>query len=89
MLLFAVSAFRAIIEMLGYCLIGQGLLALLAGEQRHRNPIYQLFALITKPPRSLISAMLPKGTPPRTVALMTFIALLIVWFSLAIFRKFI
>ncbi|MCK6390114.1 MAG: hypothetical protein L6Q40_03695 [Azonexus sp.] len=89
MQLFVLSACRAIVEMLGYCLLGQGLLFFLAGEQRHRNPIYQLFALITKPPRTLVGAVLPKGTRPRTATVLTFVALLILWISLSILRKFI
>lgn len=63
MLVFMIGALRAIVEMLGLCLIGQGLLYLLAGERRQQNAIYRFFELLTRPPRQLALFLLPKGLP--------------------------
>ena len=52
MLLF-LSALRAVVELVGLCAIGQGVLYVLAGSHRADNVIYRLFALVTAPPRNL------------------------------------
>lgn len=88
MLLFLVSALRAVIEMLGMCLLGQGMLYILAGRGRGNNPIYQLFDLITRPPRKIVEFLLP-GASSRTSGIAYFAILLLLWVGLAFVRKFI
>ncbi len=88
MSLFLISALRAVIEMLLWCLIGQAALHVLAGERRASNPIYRLFDLITTPPRRLLAFMLPSATS-RTIGLVCFVVLLLLWIGLALVRKFI
>ena len=87
MLAFIISALRAIIEMLGLCLLGQGLLYLIAGQHRHKNPIYQFFALITRRPQQLAAHLLPRNTPPPLVATILLIVLFVIWIALAWLRK--
>lgn len=84
-----ISAVRAIVEMLGLCLIGQAVLYLLAGSGRQRNPVYQLFSLLTAPPRRLVAALLPSAAGQRTVGIICFVLLLILWLGLAFIRKFV
>lgn len=60
MLPFAIGALRAIVEMLGLCLLGMGAMALLAGAGRQGNPVYRLFELITRAPRQLVARLLPE-----------------------------
>jgi hypothetical protein len=86
--LFLVSALRAIVEMLGLCLLGQGMLHVLAGQNRSDNRIYQLFALITAPPRRMVAILLPRTTNPRLIGIITFVIVLILWLGLAFVRKF-
>lgn len=88
MLVFVIGALRAIIEMLGLCLIGQGFLHLLAGERRQQNAIYRFFDLVTRPPRQLTALLLPKGSSGSTVGLLAFILLFVLWVGLAWLRKF-
>lgn len=85
--LFAIAALRAIIEMLGLCLVGQGVLYLMAGAQRASNPVYALFDLISRPPRRLLAFFLPKSASAITVGLLTFVLLFVVWVGLALFRR--
>jgi len=87
--LFVIGALRAIVEMLLLCLVAQAILYLLAGQKRSENPIYRLFALITKPPRRLVSMLLPTWVGSMTVAAICFLFLLFLWLGLALMRKFI
>jgi hypothetical protein len=88
MLVFVIGALRAIIEMLGLCLIGQGVLHLLAGGGRQQNAIYRFFDLVTRRPRQITAMLLPKGSSGRLVGLFAFILLFILWIGLALLRKF-
>lgn len=89
MLLFLISALRAIVEMLGLCLVAQGVLYLLAGKRRAANPIYQLFSLITAPPRRLVAWLLPQRASATIIGIVCFALLLLFWLGLAVMRKFI
>ena len=86
---FLISALRATAEMLGLCLLGQGILYLIAGRNRGNNRIYQLFDLITRPPRQLVAKLTP-GTPsPLVIGVLAYIVLLLLWIGLAFARKFV
>lgn len=89
MTLFLIGALRAIIEMLGLCLLAQGILYIVAGQKRKSNSIYQLFALISKAPCQLVSKFLPVRTGEKTLAFVYFSTLLSLWLGLAIARKFV
>lgn len=86
---FLLSAVRAVIEMLGLCLIGQGILFVLAGRARETNPIYRLFALITAAPTGLVARVLPKPVGQGIIAGLTFVILLLLWLLLAFLRRFV
>lgn len=88
-LLFLLSAARAIIEMLGLCLLAQAAMYLLQGGQRGINPIYQLFSLLTAGPRKIVRMMLPAGSGEALIGVFCFFALLAIWLGLAVLRKFI
>jgi hypothetical protein len=86
---FLISSLRAIIEMLGLCLLGQGFLYVIAGRQRAGNRIYLLFDLITKAPRRIVATLLPRSASDLLVGTLTFAIVLIVWLGLAFVRKFV
>lgn len=88
MLLFVIGALRAVVEMLGLCLIGQGVLHLLAGQRRQQNAIYRFFDLLTAPPRQLAAMLLPARTSGGVVGVVAFGLLFILWIGLAWARKF-
>lgn len=88
-MLFFISALRAIVEMLGLCLIAQAMLYVLAGASREKNPIYQLFALITRAPRQLMAKLLPDRSGTVAVSVGCFILLFLIWIALAAIRKII
>ena len=87
MTVFVISVVRAVIEMLGLCLLGQGILFVVAGRSRGGNRIYQLFELLTKAPRKLLANVLPARTSPVTVGILSFLILLLAWIGLAFVRK--
>lgn len=86
---FLISATRAIIEMLGLCLLGQGMLYILAGQRRANNRIYQLFDLLTKAPRRVVAALLPRWSNECVIGIASFALLLLLWVGLAFVRKFV
>jgi len=89
MLLFAIAALRAIIEMLGLCLIGQGALFAIAGRNSEKNPIYAMFHLITEMPVRLFAHLLPAASASWLKNLFAFVMLFVLWIGLAILRKFV
>ncbi|MBL8428385.1 MAG: hypothetical protein JNJ95_00635 [Dechloromonas sp.] len=88
MTLFLISALRAVFEMLGLCLLGQGILYFIAGRQRAGNRIYQLFAIITTAPRRIAARLLPSSANDVHVGIFTFVIVLFLWLGLAFVRKF-
>lgn len=86
---FLISAARATVEMLGLCMLGQGILFVIAGRNRSSNRIYQLFDLITRPPRKVVAKLMPGVPSAVTVGVLTFVILLLLWVGLALARKFI
>lgn len=89
MIQFALSALRALVEMLALCLLAQGVLYLLAGRGRAGNPIYRFFVLLTDPPRQLVASLLPRRVGALTVGVITFVLLFVLWIGLALARKLI
>jgi len=85
--IFVISAVRSVIELLGLCLLGQGMLYVLAGRNRGSNRMYQLFDLLTKAPRKLLARVLPAETGPFVVGAFSFLILLLAWVGLAFVRK--
>jgi uncharacterized protein YggT (Ycf19 family) len=58
--LLILGVLRALAEVAMLFLLGQGLLALLAGSRRHDNTMYKLFLIITAPVLKIVR----KVTPP-------------------------
>jgi len=85
---FLIAALRAIVEMLGLSLLALGFLHVISGSRREGNPIYQLFALITRLPLRLVARLLPTGSPSWLVGMLCFMVLLTFWIGLALLRSF-
>lgn len=85
---FLVASLRAIIELLGLCLLGQGVLYVLAGMRREQNIIYRFFMVLTTPPCRLVRALAPPVIPDRLIPALSFGTLLFLWIGLAWLRKF-
>jgi uncharacterized protein YggT (Ycf19 family) len=85
--LFIVSALRAVVEVALLALIGQGALALLAGSRRQKNPVYQLFVLLTQPVLRLMRCLTPRTVIDRHLPLVAFFVLFWLWIFLAWLKR--
>jgi hypothetical protein len=77
---------KALTEIAGLALVGQGLLGLLAGASREKNFVYQLFAAVTAPVIRAARFVTPPFVPDRHLGLVAFFVLFWIWVAL-IFAK--
>jgi uncharacterized protein YggT (Ycf19 family) len=82
-----VTILRALVEVAGWFLLGQGVLYLLAGAQRDRNSVYRLFRLLTSPVVKLTRAITPRRVIDRHVPVVAFFILLWIWIGLALVKR--
>ena len=81
--LFIVSVLRALVEVALLALLGQGLLALLAGARRHDNFVYRLFLVITGPVMKVCRWVTPKIIIDKHLPFVAFFLLFWLWIVLA------
>jgi hypothetical protein len=84
--LVVVSVLRALVEVAGYFLLAQGLLYVLTGSRRERNPIYRLFKLLTGPVIRITRAITPKVVLDRHLPFVAFFLLFWIWIAMAIVK---
>lgn len=84
-----VSLVRVLIEVALLTLLGQGILALLAGSSRATNPVYQLFQVIVRPVVKAARAVTPKLIADRQLPFLTFFVLFWLWIFLAYVKRII
>ena len=82
-LLFAVVALRALIELVIWVMLGRALLSFLAGRRASDNTILGFFDVLLKPPRAAVSILLPGLRPLSRDSLLLGI-LVLVWLALAL-----
>lgn len=74
--LLLIKILKALAEIAGMFLLGQGVLYLLAGPKRETNFMYSLFQLLTRPIMRIARAITPRLVVDRHIP---FVALLIVF----------
>lgn len=84
---FIISALRAIVEVALLALLGQGLLALLAGARRGTNPIYRLFQIVTQPVLRAVRWIAPKVILDKHLPFVAFFVLFWLWVFLAYAKR--
>jgi hypothetical protein len=82
------SVLRALVEVALLALLGQGVVALLAGARRATNPIFQLFAIVTRPVIRMVRLVTPKPVLDRHVPFVAFFLLFWLWIFLAWAKRF-
>lgn len=85
--LFLVSALRALVEVALLALVGQGLLAILAGARRGTNPIYRLFQIITQPVIKAVRFVTPRLVVDKHLPFVAFFLLFWLWILLAYVKR--
>lgn len=79
-----VTILKALVEVVGLALIGQGIVALLAGPTREQNLVYRLFRVVTDPVMKLTRAITPRIVLDEHIGIATVLLLVSVWFVLLV-----
>jgi hypothetical protein len=86
--LLLLGVLRALVEVALLALLGQGLLALLAGARRDTNPIYMIFKIVTKPAIVAARWITPKLVIDKHIPFVAFFLLFWLWIFLAWAKQF-
>lgn len=81
---FLLKILKALVEVAGFALLGQGIVALFAGAKRDQNFVYVLFKIITSPATKLTRTICPRFIPDRHIPFYTFGLLFWGWVALII-----
>ncbi len=85
--LYLLSIARALVEVAGLALLGQGILALLAGKYRDQNVFYRLFKIVTGPVVRLVRRVTPRMIIDAHIPFVTFFILTWLWIGLAMVKR--
>ncbi len=85
--LLILGVLRALVEVAGLFLLGQGLLALLAGSRRHDNSMYKLFLIITGPVVKAMRRVTPRQIIDKHIPFIAFAVLFWLWIALAWLKR--
>lgn len=80
--LLLLSVLRALLQVALLFLLGQGILALLAGSRRDANPIYRLFVVVTRPVLRLVRKLAPPQVIDQHLPFVAFF--LLFWLLVAV-----
>lgn len=78
-MLLLLSALKLVFEIALMVLLGQGLLAVLAGEGRHKNFFYQLLKILSKPFVQFARWITPRQVADQHVGFVAFFLVAIAW----------
>jgi hypothetical protein len=87
--LFIVSSLKALVEIAGMALIGQGLIGVLAGKSRQDNFVYRIFLVITSPIFKIARAISPRFIADAHLGLASFFILLWLWVALVLAKGYV
>jgi len=87
--LLLLSIARALVEVAGYALIGQGVLALFAGKKRDDNFVYRLLAVVTAPVIRAVRLITPRFIIDRHLPFVAFFLLFWLWLGLAFAKRYV
>lgn len=83
-----ISTMRALTEVAMLTLLGQGLLAVLAGSRRATNPVYQLFQIVTRPVLHIARLITPRMILDKHLPFVAFFLLFWLWITLALLKRY-
>lgn len=85
--LMLVSIVRALVEVAGYALLGQGVLAVFAGKKRDDNFVYRLLVVVTAPIIRAVRFATPSFILDRHLPFVAFFLLFWLWLGLAFAKR--
>jgi hypothetical protein len=77
--LLLVTIAKALVELAGLFIVGQGFLYALAGEKRESNLFYQIFKIVTRPVYRVVRAITPRVVDDRHVPWVALMILFWLW----------
>jgi len=77
---------KALTEIAGVAMIGQGLLYVLAGGKREENPVYAIFKTLTSPVMKATRWITPRIVLDRHLWLVAVFLLIVLWLGLTIMK---
>ena len=77
-----VVVLKGLVEIVGYTLIGQGVLFIFAGASREKNLPYQLLSAVTRPIFKVVRVLTPRFVSDRQLGLVAFFLLFWIWVAL-------
>ena len=77
---------KALAEVAGLALLGQGILFLLAGTSREQNVFYRVIQTITAPIIRFTRMITPRFVPDRQIGLAAFFLVAGIWLALTIVK---
>jgi hypothetical protein len=86
--LYLISIVRALVEVAGLALLGQGLLAVLAGKYRQQNIFYKIFQVVTAPVVRAVRFISPRAILDAHIPFVTFFLLVWLWIGLAAAKQY-
>lgn len=85
--LLLVSVLRALVEVAGFALLGQGLLGVLAGKYREQNIFYRALRTVTGPAVKSVRFISPRFILDAHIPVLTFFLLFWLWIVLALVKR--
>lgn len=82
-----VSVLRALVEVAGYALLGQGVLAVLAGKYREQNAFYRVLRVVTGPVVRAVRWITPRLVVDAHIPYVAFFVLFWLWIMLALAKR--
>jgi ABC-type uncharacterized transport system permease subunit len=70
---------KALTEIAGVAMLGQGVLWVIAGSKRQQNPVYQLFQTLTRPVIKATRVITPRVVLDQHLGLVAFFLLMVLW----------
>lgn len=86
---FIVSSLKALVEVAGMALIGQGLIGLISGKSKQDNFVYRIFMVVTSPIYKLARVISPKFIADAHLGLASFFILFWLWIGLVYAKGYI
>ena len=80
--LLIVTALKALVEVAGMALIGQGLIGVLAGKRKQDNFVYRIFMVVTSPIYKLARFISPRFIAYTHMGLASFFIVFWLWIAL-------
>lgn len=82
--IFVLKVFKALVEVAGFALLGQGIVAIFAGNKRDQNFVYVILKIITSPATKLARLLSPRFIPDRHIPFVAFGLVFWSWVALII-----